>query len=247
MILKLVTFDATGTLLQFRGTVGSHYAKIASKYSVNVQPRTLTKNFPLVFKRMLIEHPNFGANNGIGWQHWWEQLVSRVIKDSLPGSVSIESSTVNKISSDLIEIYSTKECWKLADGAERLLEELSGRKFRLGVISNSDPRLGTILQDLNIKHYFDFVTVSFSVNCEKPDSAIFKAVEDMNVGIKKCEILHIGDNPKLDFMGARNVGWNALLVANNSKVLNDFPSIEKDWVVDSIDEIYQVLENKNII
>lgn len=242
-MLKLITFDVTGTILKFKIPVGHQYAKVGSCFGVHIHPDILTNNFKVGFKKMMVEHPNFGSND-IGWENWWGKLVEHTFLDSLPKGVSIETNILNKISSNLIEVYKTKECWELAEGAECLLDTLICKNIKVGVISNYDPRIHDILKDLNIDKYFKFVVSSYSVKCEKPDPEIFKIVEEMNHGVKKEEILHIGDNPKLDFAGAKNAGWNAILIDENV-TLNS--NIDKEWVVKSLGDVYKTLQKKNML
>ncbi|KAG8286135.1 rhythmically expressed gene 2 protein-like [Homalodisca vitripennis] len=247
MTVKLITFDITGTLLALRESVGFQYAKVGSRHGIYAPPDELSKHFYRVFKKLLVQHPNFGAND-IGWQEWWRQLVFHTFRDSLPSHNLEKSSAINRVSADLIEVYKTKECWKMTEGSQTLLEKLRSKGLRLGVISNYDPRLEDILNNLNIHKYFNFVLTSYSAKCQKPDPAIFKIVEQMNKDLKKKEILHIGDNPKLDYLGAKEAGWNSLLIGENvTKITVDFPEIKSEWVVKNIGEIYATLENNGLI
>uniref|UniRef100_A0A1B6LGF6 Haloacid dehalogenase-like hydrolase domain-containing protein 3 n=1 Tax=Graphocephala atropunctata TaxID=36148 RepID=A0A1B6LGF6_9HEMI len=247
MTLKLITFDVTGTLLALRESVGLQYAKVGLHHGINAPPDELSKQFYSVFKKLLIQHPNFGESD-IGWQEWWRQLVFHTFQDSLPSKNLDKSPALDRISLDLIEAYKTTECWKLAEGTTSLLDKLSNTSLRLGVISNYDPRLEDILKGLNIHKYFNFVLTSYSAKCQKPDPAIFKIVEDMNKDLMQNEIMHIGDNPKLDFMGAKGAGWNSLLLAENtSKIVDSFPEIKEEWIVKNVNEIYPALKNKNLV
>lgn len=95
------------------------------------------------------------------------------------------------------------------------------------MISNFDERLEEILINTDIRKYFSFVLTSWLCGREKPDSTIFK--EAMKLGetingtpIKPEEIIHIGDNLKLDYQGAKKIGWNSYLINHNYLELNDF-------------------------
>ena len=81
-----------------------------------------------------------------------------------------------------------------------------------GVISNFDERLESILISLGLRHYFDFIISSIEFHCQKPDKQIF------NIALSKSKVndskqaIHIGDNINLDYLAAKNAGWNALIV-----------------------------------
>lgn len=249
MALKLITFDVTGTILSLRQPVGFQYAKIGSLYGLNASAERLSDSFRLVFKKLSVEHPNFGESC-IGWESWWKELVSLTFHNSIQDKTLCRPQTMDQISKHLIEIFKTEECWKLVQGSQNLLEKLCKNNKRLGVLSNYDPRLQDILVNLKVHDYFDFVITSYSAKCSKPNVGIFKAVEEKNIDINKNEILHIGDSPQLDFVGAKNAGWHALLVTNNiDEVMGNHPNTKEseDWVVNSLIDIYDFLGKKCMI
>lgn len=248
MTLKLITFDVTGTILALRQPVGFQYAKIGSLYGLNASAERLSVHFGLVFKKLSIEHPNFGESC-IGWANWWRQLVLRTFHNSIQDKNTCRPETIEKISKHLIEIYKTEECWKLVEGSQNLLEEL-GKNKQLGVLSNYDPRLEEILVNLKVRHYFQFVMTSYSAKSAKPDKRIFNAVEEKNSNIGKNEMLHVGDSPKLDFIGAKNAGWHAILVANNiHKVMENHPDMKnsEEWIVKNLFEVYNLLKTRRML
>lgn len=90
----------------------------------------------------------------------------------------------------------------------------------LGVISNFDTRLESILEDTKILKYFTFVLTSYDFGIEKPSLQIFnealrsvKCLRDEV--ISSHEATHIGDRVDNDYFGAKKAGWNALLIKHN--------------------------------
>lgn len=123
----------------------------------------------------------------------------------------------------LIDLYKTSSCWVLTFGAVDFLNYLKmqkqfGGNFKLGVISNFDSRLDILLRNMKLHQYFDFVLSSYQAGFEKPDRDIFlKAMKVSEMkDLKPYECLHIGDTPVTDYLGARNAGWNSLLVHDKS-------------------------------
>lgn len=228
---KLITFDVTGTLLKFRMPVGQQYAKVGSSFGLKADPDLLQKNFKIFYKQMIKDHPNFGQVTGLGWESWWKQLVTLTFKNSLLG-IDIDTSKMDDISSRLIDVYKTSEGWELESGAVELLDFLKVRNIHLGVISNYDSRLEGILKDLKIMKYFNFIVASYEVKFQKPDKNIFKFVEQMNNNLKPNEVLHVGDSVELDFLGAQNAGWNAILIHKDIGSLKKmYPKIDINYVV----------------
>ncbi len=102
--------------------------------------------------------------------------------------------------------------WKAYDDVlptlERLREEWD---LRLGVISNWDRRLETILAGLGIANHLDTVVSSAVVGLHKPDPRIFEmACERLDV--RPSEAVHVGDHHYADMLGARSVGMVPVLI-----------------------------------
>lgn len=80
--------------------------------------------------------------------------------------------------------------------------------FKLGVISNFDPRLDVLMRNMKINHYFDFVINSYEAGVEKPNLEIFKkAMKASELSdLKPNECLHIGHTVPTDYFGAQKAG-----------------------------------------
>ena len=79
----------------------------------------------------------------------------------------------------------------------------------MAVISNSDGRVDQILQELNLRNFFEIVIDSFVVGVEKPDPFIFEiALKRLNWDPK--ETIYIGDIYYIDVWGANRAGLGAV-------------------------------------
>lgn len=241
---KLITFDVTGTLLQFRRSPGKQYNEIGTLYGVESDTTILSKNFKEVWRKMVKEHPNFGKKSGITWEKWWEKVVFGTYKD-----MNVEERILNDITKDLIDYYKTMEAWEQSYGALGLLSYLRNRNIPLGIISNFDERLTTVLQKARLRHYFRFVLVSYSCDFEKPENGIFNlAIKESQIpGLRPEDCLHVGDNYALDFVGAKNAGWNAILVNESvEKLLQKYPEVKKEEVFKNLGELHKNFQEKII-
>lgn len=96
-------------------------------------------------------------------------------------------------------------------GTRSVLSALKQRNFRLAVISNSDGRVGKLLDDKKLTGYFEVVVDSAKLGVEKPDPRIFRhALQRMNA--KPEHSLYIGDFYSIDVLGARRAGMKPLLI-----------------------------------
>lgn len=75
--LKLITFDVTGTLLQFRRPPFQVYLDLGQKYGITgVDPEVLKASFKKQWKLMNVNHPHFGNC----WKTWWTDFVVGTFK-----------------------------------------------------------------------------------------------------------------------------------------------------------------------
>ncbi|XP_030766024.1 rhythmically expressed gene 2 protein [Sitophilus oryzae] len=213
--LKLVTFDVTGTLLRLRTVPGQQYGEIGAMYGVVADNNALNKSFKEQFIRMSNEHPNFGLATGLGWENWWTTVAKETFKSS---KLPFDDDKLDKVASHLLEMYKTSACWQHCYGIPALLSYIQSKNIPMGVVSNFDPRIHTILTNMKLKDYFKFVISSYEVGVLKPNKEIFDlALEKSEENqIKPEECLHIGDKASLDYQGAKQWGWNAYLISDKN-------------------------------
>lgn len=101
----------------------------------------------------------------------------------------------------------------LAPGVAEALQNLHG-KYRMGVISDAIFSPGRVLRRL-LAHYdllkfFDAFIFSDEIGCAKPEASVFEAAAG-GLGVKPCEIVHIGDREPKDIEGPHAVGARAVL------------------------------------
>jgi putative hydrolase of the HAD superfamily len=94
--------------------------------------------------------------------------------------------------------------WELFPETQAVIAKLANQ-FRLGVVSNFDSRLHTILGHLRLAHFFEHVIISSEVGAEKPSPRIFAEAVD-RFDVRPEEALHAGDEPEADWRGARDAG-----------------------------------------
>lgn len=102
-------------------------------------------------------------------------------------------------------------CGGAVPGAREVLKGLKGNGYLLGVISNSDGRLETLLNEVGLAEYFSVIVDSRVVGFEKPDPRIFHwALE--RAAVTPDQAVYVGDFYSLDVVGARRVGLDAILL-----------------------------------
>jgi len=99
----------------------------------------------------------------------------------------------------------------LYDDVLSTLKTLKERKFILGLLTNLNKDMNAICRELGLEPYLDFVVTSGEVGSDKPASPIFLAALK-RAGVNASEAVHIGDQYKLDVIGARGVGITPILI-----------------------------------
>jgi FMN phosphatase YigB (HAD superfamily) len=85
-----------------------------------------------------------------------------------------------------------------------------GQNFRIAVVSNSDGRIDHVLSRCGIADCFESITDSGTVGVEKPNAKIFEAALSA-MQTRADESLYVGDLYSVDYVGARDVGMEAVL------------------------------------
>jgi len=91
------------------------------------------------------------------------------------------------------------------------LKMLKERKLILGLLTNATKDMISIHRKLGLEPYLDFVVTSEEAGADKPDSPIFLAALD-RARVNASEAVHVGDQYKLDVVGARRVGITPILI-----------------------------------
>ena len=209
---KAVLFDVSGTLLRVEPSVGEVYATYARPFGFKGSGKELNRLFHK-------EWINSGGIESLGKKSgeqaerdFWKSLVFQVFEHS-GGLENFEH-----YFEIIYEAFARKDHWHVFDDVidSGILEKLKNSSITLGVVSNWDSRLHTILKGTGLAEYFDFILASAEVGSAKPDKKIFiEAIR--RSGVKPAEVCHIGDDLLADIRGANSVGIEAILIDRNSR------------------------------
>ncbi|MFT0795267.1 HAD-IA family hydrolase [Synechococcus sp. H70.1] len=214
---RVIFFDAVGTLLRVRGSVGQAYSQVAAEYGVGVDPQALDRAFAQAFASA--PPPACGGLSGsslLAWERaWWQQVV----RQTFAGVGSLAAFGEERFAAffaHLFEYFAGADPWELYPETLPVLQALQGEGIRLGVISNFDSRLPRVLQALGLEGYFSSLTLSTQVGYAKPDPRIFQAALETQ-GIPPEAACHIGDSYREDYQGATAAGLRALWLDREGK------------------------------
>jgi putative hydrolase of the HAD superfamily len=140
---------------------------------------------------------------------WWRNVVAQTFEGL--GSFS----DFDAYFTELFAFFGDPNHWMADANAVAVLEELRAGGLTLGVLSNFDHRLYGILDGLDLRRYFDSVTISSEAGYAKPSPEVFAAAIARH-GLKPPEALHVGDSEHHDHNGAMAAGIAVALI--DSKV-----------------------------
>lgn len=225
---QVVFFDAAGTLLEVRGSVGEIYSRVAGQYGLESDAELLQQNFVRWFRLQ----PPMAFPIGTPPEKlctlerdWWRNLVRAVFADfgAFPH--------FDAFFDEIFERFRDSQLWRVYDDVVPTLTELKRRGYRLGIVSNFDSRLDNVLRTCELDSFFDSIHISTRTGAAKPDAVIFQAALEYH-GIEPQQAWHVGDSVREDFEGAVAAGLTGILLDRQNHY-TDHPS--------RIDDLTQLL------
>lgn len=191
--MKALSLDFYGTLVHTRRPVGASWAEVAARHGIPRDPVALDAAFRTSFRATVARG---GVQHGDG-RPFWREVVAGVFE------------RVDPVLSDaLYDHFADPAAWRVADHARDVLRALAQRGWRIGVLSNSDERVRTLVRGLGIE--VDAVILSGEAGADKPDPRPFWLVCE-RLGVAPHALTHLGDDPIADGDGARGAGARALI------------------------------------
>jgi putative hydrolase of the HAD superfamily len=212
-MIRVVTFDAAGTLIRLVDPPGHTYAKKARLFGYDLDPVRVQDAFGVVWKS-LAPPPDSGGPQPDDDRHWWRTLVAQTIDQA-----QYKIDRFDDYFKEVYETFARSGVWELFPSVPLILTELNRLGIRLGVISNFDRRLYAVLLHLGVRDAFEHVIISSEIGVRKPGARIFLEAAQ-RFGVSAHEILHVGDDPESDLWGARAAGLQAILAGGKTTHLS---------------------------
>ncbi len=205
---KVIFLDAVGTLFGVKGSVGEVYGNMAQRFGVEVPAKNLNQSFFQSFKAAPPPiFPGIEPQKISKYEfEWWQVITLRTFQEV---GVFNQFSDFSAFFTELYHHFATADPWFIYPDVLPTLKRWHQLGIELGVLSNFDSRLYSVLQALDLAQFFTSVTISTEVGAAKPDPQIFA------VGLNKhnCPAQlawHIGDSLKEDYQGAKAAGLRAI-------------------------------------
>ncbi|WP_209475464.1 TIGR02253 family HAD-type hydrolase [Thermococcus stetteri] len=139
-----------------------------------------------------------------------------------------------------ISIRMHEKYGQLFPDAVEAIKALKGMGLHVGIITDSDNDYITAhLKALGIYDLFDSITTSEEAGYFKPHPRPFQLALE-KAGVEPDEALYVGDNPKKDCTGAKNVGMTSVLLDPSGEKRELWENC--DFVVSSLSEVVEIVK-----
>lgn len=154
----VVTLDALGTLYKFREPVTTQYIKVAQRCGVTatIDEQRLGEAFKKSFKGISEDYPIYGKGKLNSPRAWWKTVVNDSFRQVLD-----EKEIPDHLGEELYDHFTSSAAYELYPDVKpffRSMRELKNKfprlddpPFLVGVVTNSDPRVKSILQSLGLR------------------------------------------------------------------------------------------------
>lgn len=196
MIPTAVTFDVGQTLTSLHTPL---LAERLQGYGAKVELDRLEAGLPLAWSAYdeAVRKPSS--------THSWKVFMATLLREA-----GVEPGRLEEWVDRLQQEQRQRNLWRQpVAGMIELVDALVERGVPVGIVSNSEGRLESLLEELGWRERFVVVADSGCLGIEKPDPRIFHwACERM--GVKPGQVVHVGDSRAADVEGAIGAGMKAI-------------------------------------
>lgn len=233
-MIRLVTFDAAGTLIEQRLDPGALAARIVREHGGSVSDQAGSQAYFELQERFreereIAERLQDRSRIRAVWLAMVEKWTKVVGEGPLPAAELLDEFIHRSFSGE-------GHAFALFEDVLPTLDELDSMGIVAGVISNWDHTLHLTLERLGVSDRFAFAIASLEFGAEKPDPRIFHHALERG-GFAAGDALHVGDSLEDDYEGALGAGLHAVLLDRASvapgdgvvRSLRDLPRVIRAW------------------
>jgi len=208
-VIKAVFFDWFNTLARFEPPREELYSQAFRQFGIELNPRDIIRGILTADRYYFEENARLPVDKRSPeeqskvYTHYPKAILAEA-------GVEVPQELPLKIMKILLQKFKGVT-FALFDDVLSTLKTLKERKLILGLLTNLDKDMNPICRELGLEPYLDFVVTSGEVGVDKPEPPIFLAALQ-RAGVNASEVVHVGDQYKLDVIGARGVGITPVLI-----------------------------------
>ncbi len=202
-----VLFDAVGTLIEPVPDAATTYFQFARQHGSQIPEATIREKFgearKLVFNSGFAAQEckigQFNSSDAIE-RELWRNLVAYVVEDIRP---------IEPVFETLWEHFADPRSWRLYPDVAPCFNQLQVLGVRISIASNFDSRIRAIARLLAPLAICEPVFCSAEIGFRKPDPSFYREIQRRG-RLDSARTLMVGDDRENDFLGPKNIGWNAI-------------------------------------
>jgi len=212
--VKFIYLDVGDTLIHLKIPPGKIYYEVLRAHNVietYFDESLLKKYFTESWQAMNKKNPpGFKCrytNHKHGNEGFWKELVELFLSNFEKAGLT------DKVYLDIVDTFNDPDSWEVDESFFDLREAAAKMDTGLGIISNWDIRLRTLLNKMRLSEYFTNIIISSEFGYEKPSEKIF------NEGMRQAKLgaeslVYAGDKPEFDYHTPKSLGWSAYLISS---------------------------------
>ncbi len=208
-MIKAIFFDWFNTLALYEPPREELHSQALRQCGIEVSPKKVMPGLMAADRYFFGEHANSPVNKRSPEEQSEVYLRYQEIVLTEAG-VKVTKELLSKIMKKAQQLYKGIT-FVLFDDVLLTLKTLKARKLILGLLTNATKDMISIHSKLGLEPYLDFVVTSEEAGADKPQPPIFLAALN-RAGVNASEAVHVGDQYKLDVVGARGVGITPILL-----------------------------------
>ena len=201
--LKGIFFDFGGTLFDYYPSNSEIWANIAKRLGVDITPSD-----PRIQHGMRKQSKAF-EKLGKPWSELSSDEI-HTLNCQVLKTLGIEIEGTKETINAEFSAREQGELFTIYPDTLETLRKIKELEIKIGIVSNVGGKLALsrrpTLEENGILQYFDTIILSGEVGVLKPEKEIFD-IALREIGIKNpAKVMHVGDSPIEDVLGARNAG-----------------------------------------
>ena len=202
--LSVILFDLGFTLINFEGdfhqAMKESYVALANSLVKSGYPIEVA-SFAKKFEGVILEYYRCRAID----------LIERPVEESLQkvlADIGLNHLPHSDLQEAVKSMYTyTESWWKIEPDTHETLARLKKMGYRLGLISNAanTPDLNRLIDNHNLRGYFEVIVISADEGIRKPDPRIFNRTL-ARFDVKPENTAMVGDTLPADILGAKLAG-----------------------------------------
>jgi len=240
---ELVIFDLGGTLIYFDGD----WEEVVFEANQQLYQGLRNAGFDLEKTSFIRDFHNqmvvYQARRKTDYkEHTTESVLRKVLEGW--GYPNLEKEDISPVIAGMYAV--SQKHWHVEPDAITMLESLKRDGYKTGLISNAadDQDVQTLIDQANIRPYFELIMTSAAQAIRKPDPYMFqKALDFWN--LKPSQAVMVGDTLNADILGANRAGIFSVWInrrVDTEKLTTAEKKIEPEAIISALGELPGLLE-----